>query len=85
MVIGRVQEQASFTKLLQSTQAEFVVIYGRRRVGKTYLVREFFKDQIVFSFTGSYETETATQINNFYAELKRVWSLAESHGKPKNW
>ena len=85
MVIGRAQEKADFIKLLQSTQAEFVVIYGRRRVGKTYLVREFFNEQIVFSFTGSYETETATQINNFYAELKRVWPLAESHGRPKNW
>ena len=85
MVIGRAQEQASFNKLLQSAQAEFVVIYGRRRVGKTYLVREFFKDRIVFSFTGSYETETATQLNNFYEELKRVWVLAENRKKPKNW
>ncbi len=85
MVIGRAQEQASFNKLLQSTQAEFVVIYGRRRVGKTYLVREFFKNRIVFSFTGSYETETATQLNNFYEELIRVWALAENRKKPKNW
>ena len=85
MVIGREQEQASFSKLLESTQAEFVVIYGRRRVGKTYLVREFFKDRIVFGFTGSFETETATQLNNFYEELKRVWALAENRKKPKNW
>ena len=85
MVIGREQEMAGFNKLLQSTQAEFVVIYGRRRVGKTYLVREFFKDRIVFSFTGSYETETATQLNNFYEELIRVWALAENRKKPKNW
>lgn len=85
MVIGREQEQAGFNQLLQSTQAEFVVIYGRRRVGKTYLVREFFKNRIVFSFTGSFETETATQLNNFYEELKRAWTLAESLKKPKNW
>lgn len=85
MIIGRVQEQETFQKLLQSKQAEFVVIYGRRRVGKTYLVREFFKDHIVFSFTGSYETETTIQINNFYAELKRAWPLAENSKKPKTW
>lgn len=85
MIIGRAQEQETFRKLLQSKQAEFVVIYGRRRVGKTYLVREFFNDQIVFSFTGSYETATSIQINNFYAELKRVWPLAENAKTPQNW
>jgi uncharacterized protein len=85
MIIGREQEQATFKKLLQSTQAEFAVIYGRRRVGKTYLVREFFNEQIVFDFTGSYETETAIQINNFYVELKRVWALGETAKAPQNW
>jgi uncharacterized protein len=85
MIIGREQEQAVFRKLLQSKQAEFAVIYGRRRVGKTYLIREFFNEQIVFDFTGSYETETATQINNFYVELKRVWALAEAAKTPQNW
>jgi len=85
MIIGRIQEQETFQKLLQSQQAEFVVVYGRRRVGKTYLVREYFDKHILFSFTGSYETETTTQINNFYTELKRVWPLAEQAKKPKNW
>lgn len=36
MIVGREQEQATFRKLLQSKQAEFAVIYGRRRVGKTH-------------------------------------------------
>jgi uncharacterized protein len=85
MVIGREQEQGTFKKLLQSPQAEFAVIYGRRRVGKTYLVKEFFEEQLVFSFTGSYETETAIQINNFYLELKRVWALNEAAKAPQNW
>jgi uncharacterized protein len=85
MIIGREQEQATFKKLLQSKKPEFAVIYGRRRVGKTYLVREFFSEQIVFDFTGSYETETATQINNFYVELKRVWTLGEAAKTPQNW
>lgn len=85
MIIGRKQEQETFQKLLQSNQAEFAVVYGRRRVGKTYLVREFFKDRIVFSFTGSYETATSIQINNFYAELIRVWPLAENAKTPQNW
>jgi uncharacterized protein len=85
MVIGREQEQATFRKWMQSTQAEFAVIYGRRRVGKTYLVQEFFDKHIVFGFTGSYDTDTAIQINNFYAELKRTWVMAETKKAPQNW
>jgi uncharacterized protein len=85
MVIGREQEQATFKKLLQSNQAEFGVIYGRRRVGKTHLVREFFNEQIVFDFTGSYDSDTAVQINNFYVELKRVSASAEIAQTPQNW
>jgi uncharacterized protein len=85
MVIGREQEQAAFGKWMQSTQAEFAVVYGRRRVGKTHLIEECFKEQIVFSFTGTYDTDTATQINNFYAELKRAWPLAEAAKTPQNW
>jgi uncharacterized protein len=85
MVIGREQEQAAFKKWMQSTQAEFAVIYGRRRVGKTHLVEEYFGEQIVFNFTGAYETDTAIQLNNFYTELKRTWALAEKAKAPKNW
>lgn len=85
MVIGREQEKAAFQKWMQSPQAEFAVIYGRRRVGKTHLVQEFFGENIVFDFTGSYETNTAIQLNNFYVELKRTWALAALEKAPKNW
>ena len=85
MVIGREQEQATFQKWLQSPQAEFAVVYGRRRVGKTYLIEQFFNERIVFSFTGSYESDTSVQINNFYTELIRAWHLAESAKTPQNW
>lgn len=85
MVIGREQEQEQFKKWLQSPQAEFAVIYGRRRIGKTHLVQEYFSEQMVFSFSGSYDTETDIQINNFYVELKRIWQKSETYAAPKNW
>ena len=44
MLVGREQEQMILSKLLKSNQAEFVAIYGRRRIGKTYLVRQFFRE-----------------------------------------
>ena len=85
MLIGREQEKEILSGLLKSEQAEFVAIYGRRRVGKTYLVRQFFHEQIVFSFTGAFETETNIQINNFWVELKRVYPEAKLQKNSQNW
>ncbi len=39
MLIGRIKEKEILMGLLESEQSEFVAVYGRRRVGKTYLVR----------------------------------------------
>ncbi len=85
MLVGREHEQTILSKLLKSTQAEFVAIYGRRRIGKTYLVRQFFREQLVFSFTGAFEAETTIQINNFWVELKRVYPQAKDFEAPHNW
>jgi uncharacterized protein len=85
MVVGREQEKEVFKKLIASPQAEFVAIYGRRRIGKTYLVREFFDEKIIFSFTGAYETETQIQIHNFYVELQRIWNIEATLKAPQNW
>lgn len=51
-LIGRKNEQEELRRLSQSEQAEFAVVYGRRRVGKTYLIRSFFKDNFTFYTTG---------------------------------
>ena len=85
MLVGREQEKAILSKLLKSNQAEFVAIYGRRRVGKTFLIRQFFQEQIAFSFTGAFEAETSIQINNFWVELKRVYPNAAFQKSPQNW
>jgi len=42
MIIGRSLELKQLEKIYRSREAEFAVVYGRRRVGKTYLIREFF-------------------------------------------
>ena len=47
-IIGRESEKEVLTSLCQSNNAEFLAVYGRRRVGKTYLVREFFEDTFAF-------------------------------------
>ena len=45
-VIGRESEKSRLKQVLTSGQSELIAVYGRRRVGKTFLIREFFKKQI---------------------------------------
>jgi uncharacterized protein len=47
-IIGREKEIGKLDKLLSSNQAEFLAIYGRRRVGKTFLIRQHFKNNRVY-------------------------------------
>jgi hypothetical protein len=52
MLVGRKQEMETLRKFYESNEAEFLVVYGRRRVGKTFLVRQYFKDRFFFYATG---------------------------------
>jgi len=84
-LIGRDREIKIFNKLLNAHSSSFLAIYGRRRVGKTYLIREYFKSHIGFSFTGSFEQATKVQLDHFFREY-----LSQTKGKketslPKNW
>ncbi len=52
-IIGRKKEQSNFNKILESEDPAFLAIYGRRRIGKTYLIKNFFKDKgLFFHITG---------------------------------
>lgn len=51
-IIGRRNEQFELQHLKESNSPELVAVYGRRRVGKTFLIREFFQNQFVFYHTG---------------------------------
>ena len=72
-------------RLAQSSSPEFLVVYGRRRVGKTYLIREHFHKDLVFDFTGSYGADMQTQLGNFFHEyLVRTMGQKETT-PPGNW
>ncbi len=69
MLIGREKECKRFDKCMQSKTAQLIVVYGRRRVGKTYLVNHYFKDNISFKITGAYGQSRQFQLRNFSDEL----------------
>ncbi|MBO4772828.1 MAG: ATP-binding protein, partial [Bacteroidales bacterium] len=53
-IIGRKKEIEVLNSLLKSSKSEFAAIYGRRRVGKSFLVEEVFRGKIVFKMVGTY-------------------------------
>jgi hypothetical protein len=70
-IVGRVEPKRELQHHLDSRESEFVVVYGRRRVGKTYLVREYLSDHIVVHVTGLARSGCALQIRNFNEVLDR--------------
>ncbi len=82
-IIGREEEQRTLKALYSSGFSEFVAICGRRRVGKTFLVRELFEGKLVFSVSGLAHSGTAQQLENFRNSLRRVG--AEVPLVFKNW
>lgn len=85
---GREQEKKLLQELYDSDKAEFLAIYGRRRVGKTYLVSEFFKEKgVYFEITGSKKAPKSEQISNFYREFIALFPQEPQwpQKKPKDW
>ena len=56
-IIGRGEEIKNLERVLKSSKSEFVAIYGRRRVGKSFLVEEVYRDKIAFRAVGAYIKE----------------------------
>jgi AAA+ ATPase superfamily predicted ATPase len=84
-IIGRENEKEKLDKILRSEQAEFLALYGRRRVGKTFLVRQHLKDYLVFDISGAKEGSKEQQLLNFFAEyLLRTGQRKETQ-TPQTW
>ena len=76
-IIGRKKEIAELNRYYRSSNPEFIAVYGRRRVGKTFLIDEVFRDNMVFHHTGlspydrKRRVSTKDQLQNFYFSLIR--------------
>lgn len=86
---SRKKEQQQLEHLLDSKEAEFLVVYGRRRVGKTFLIRNYFKDRLTFYHTALSPLELEgsellqAQLQNFTSSLRR--SGMEIDAAPQSW
>ena len=84
-VIGRKQEKKKLDEILKSEKPEFVALFGRRRIGKTYLIREYLAENIVFDFTGSFEASLETQLQNFFNVYLQCTKGQKETVVPGNW
>jgi len=88
-IIGRKQEIAELTRRYESGRAEFIAVYGRRRVGKTFLINEVLGDGMVFHHTGlspydrKRKVSLKAQLQNFHFSLIRHG--LEGIAQPKSW
>ena len=73
-LIGRENEQSLLRKYIDSNRSEFIAVYGRRRVGKTFLVAETFKDALSFDMTGVIDGDKEDQLVSFNIALKESGS-----------
>jgi AAA+ ATPase superfamily predicted ATPase len=71
-MIGREKEQKLLLETLESDESQFVAVYGRRRVGKTYLIRETFGYNFAFQHTGLQNGNKAEQLKEFKRSLKNA-------------
>lgn len=86
-LIGRKKEIEKLQRYANSRKSEFIAIYGRRRVGKTYLVREVFNGQFAFQMTGLNPKDITMhdQLGQFHAALTRYGSKDVEIKRAKTW
>ena len=84
-IIGRYKEISILEEVLKSPDPEFVAVYGRRRVGKTHLVSEFFDSNICFEIIGIHNASLGDQLDNFSHALQKAFAIQVEPRRPKSW
>ena len=82
-VVGREKEKSILEQCVESSEPEFLVVYGRRRVGKTFLIREFFSGELDFYVTGLASEKKDDQLQAWNTAIKDCFN--NSDNSASNW
>ncbi len=83
--VGRETESKTLNDLLSKNQSDLVAILGRRRIGKTYLVKKVFKNNLIFQFTGIKAVDKVTQLKEFAKKIEEYSLTNFQIVSPQNW
>jgi uncharacterized protein len=84
-LIGREKELATFNHCFQASESKLVAVYGRRRVGKTFMIRKYFESKMTFEIAGLYKGSMADQLSHFCNTLAKAGYYPASVAKLENW
>ena len=82
-IIGRKPEKKELERCERSNKSELICVYGRRRVGKTFLVEQVYGNYITFRATGLEKGSTRQQLKAFHQRLAENGDNIKTI--PKNW
>ena len=83
-IVCRNKEIESLETLYKSKRSEFVIVYGRRRIGKTFLINSLFEKRMTFAYTGARNQSQKIQLQHFAEQLK-LYSKSSYAPELKNW
>lgn len=84
-IVSRHQEQQLFAQTLKSTEAELIAVYGRRRVGKTYLIHNYYESQLAFELSGMHNGSMKEQLLQFSRAFQKATASPLAIKPPANW
>ena len=85
-IYSRKPEQQQLSEILKRDRATFLAIYGRRRIGKTYLIRNFFIDKgTFFHITGVNNEKLFHQLHHFAQETQSTFGSGDDQQHPNSW
>lgn len=84
-IIGRKEEIQLLEESLSAKGAALVAVYGRRRVGKTFLIHTYFQNRLVFELTGMYRAGMKQQLQQFSKAMQKATGSALMLKSPESW
>jgi len=84
-LVGRVQEKKILENALASSGAELIAVYGRRRVGKTCLIRSVYEKYLRFEFTGVHNATMQEQLEGFSFAIQKAINSPVNIAVSKTW
>jgi AAA+ ATPase superfamily predicted ATPase len=84
-IIGRKEEMKILQSAISTKESELIAVYGRRRIGKTYLIRNFYEDRLAFELTGMNDGSLKAQLLQFSKAFQKATKSPLPLMSPQSW